>query len=127
MAEIQTFLPGCAPRGQRENESVPPPARVAPPPIRVPKRDDPEARAAVAGRVRGAVLDFFELRVRNAAPAFHMAELTEYVRGRVPTAPDSAGRIMRLLAQEGVLSYELVSRAKSLYQVTTDRTSEGTR
>jgi len=126
MAEIQTFLPGCAPRGQREHEWVPPPPRAATP-IRVPKSDDPGARALVAGRVRGSVLDFFELRVRNAAPAFHMSELTEYVRSRVPTAPDSAGRIMRHLRDEGALDYELVSRSKSLYRVTTDRTSEGTR
>lgn len=127
MGEFQTFLPGCAPRGSRELEWVPPPPRVDPQPIPAPKADDSASRAAVAGRVQRAVLDFFALRLRNAAPAFHMQELTEYVRCRVPTAPDSAGRIMRLLAQEGRLGYELVSRSKSLYRVTSDRTSEGTR
>jgi hypothetical protein len=91
------------------------------------KRDDSAARESVRGRVQRSVLDFFALRERNAAPTFHMSELTEYVRNRVPTAPDSAGRIMRALAAEGRLAYELVSRSKSLYRITTDRTSEATR
>ena len=48
---------------------------------------------------------------------FHMDELTRYVRRQVPTAPDSAGRILRALRQGGVLDYILVSRHDSEYEI----------
>ena len=48
---------------------------------------------------------------------FHMDELTRYVRGQVPTAPDSAGRILRALRQDGVIDYRLVSRRDSEYEI----------
>lgn len=104
--EAQTFLPGCAPRGYEALEWTPAPPAPAP------------ARAASpSGSVQAAVVAFFRLRLRNGAPVFHMAELTEYVRARVSTAPDTAGRIMRLLQGDGHVRYELVSRAQSKYRV----------
>ena len=48
---------------------------------------------------------------------FHMAELTYYVSRYVPTAPDSAGRILRALRQDGVIDYRLVSRRDSEYEI----------
>lgn len=48
---------------------------------------------------------------------FHMEELTSYVRYHVPTAPDSAGRILRALRQDGVIDYRLVSRHDSEYEI----------
>ena len=48
---------------------------------------------------------------------FHMDELTRYVRRQVPTAPDSAGRILRALRQDGVIDYRLVSRHDSEYEI----------
>jgi hypothetical protein len=50
---------------------------------------------------------------------FHMEELTEYVSARVsPIAPDSPGRILRMLRREKVLNYEIVNRRESLYRIT---------
>lgn len=49
---------------------------------------------------------------------FHMTDLTAYVRRQVPTAPDSAGRILRALRQDGVIDYRLVSRRDSEYEIT---------
>lgn len=109
---VQTYLPGCAPRGHEAAEYRPVPAAPA---------DSAGERRRVTGQVQRAVLDFFALRLRNEAPVFHMGDLTRYVAERVPTAPDSAGRIMRLLSAEGRLAYELVSRARSEYRaVSTD-------
>lgn len=48
---------------------------------------------------------------------FHMEELTRYVRQQVPTAPDSAGRILRALRQDGVIAYRLISRHDSEYEI----------
>lgn len=112
MADLhgQTFLPGCAPRGSSHLEYVPPPARAE-------LEADGEERRRVTGRVQLAVLEFARLRLRNGAPDFHMGDLTAYVRDRVPTAPDSAGRILRALHRSGVLAYELLSRPRSLYRV----------
>lgn len=104
---VQTYLPGCAPRGYEEHEYRPP-APAA--------KDDASERRRVSGQVQRAVLDFFLLRIRNGAPVFHMGDLTRYVADRVPTAPDSAGRIMRALHGEGRLTYELVSRSRSEYR-----------
>lgn len=53
----------------------------------------------------------------HAGRHFHMDDLTRYVRRYVPTAPDSAGRILRALRQEGVIDYRLVSRRDSEYEI----------
>lgn len=62
-----------------------------------------------------AVQAFFE--VKGVGAQFHMTELTEYVRRLVPTAPDSAGRILRDMRQAKELNYSVVDRRKSLYQI----------
>lgn len=68
-------------------------------------------KAAISPLIRA----FFQARAIGSQ--FHMAELTEYVRRLVPTAPDSAGRILRDMRQAGELNYSVVDRRKSLYQI----------
>ena len=54
-------------------------------------------------------------------PTFYMEELRQFVENRIGEgnhiAPDSPGRILRQLRQQGLLNYALVSRSKSLYEV----------
>jgi hypothetical protein len=47
---------------------------------------------------------------------FHMKELTDHVTSQHMVAPDSPGRILRMLRREGSLDYTVLNRAKSLYQ-----------
>lgn len=48
-----------------------------------------------------------------------MQDLTEFVSSRVNgfVAPDSPGRILRLLRQSGRINYVVISRSKSLYRI----------
>lgn len=49
---------------------------------------------------------------------FTMSELSEYVRSRGEVvAPDSAGRILRMLRATGRVDYAIVNRSQSLYVV----------
>jgi hypothetical protein len=104
----QTYLPGAAPPGLEAREWRPVNPLVA---------DSPADRKRATTALRRAILDFARTRLANGAPLYHMGDLTAYVAARVRTAPDSAGRIMRMLAADGALSYELVSRAASLYRI----------
>jgi hypothetical protein len=61
------------------------------------------------------ILDFW--KGKGTGTRFHMEELTNFVRARVPAAPDSAGRILRDMRQGGELNYSVVDRRKSLYQI----------
>jgi hypothetical protein len=67
----------------------------------------------VTERVSAAVLEFcFPGR------QFHMAELNDYCAERVGNlAPDSPGRILRLLRQAKRIQYHVVSRRDSIYRV----------
>lgn len=79
---------------------------------------DEEQRAQaerVGGAIGDAVLAFARQRLA-AGGQFRMEELRAHLGDA--HAPDSAGRILRLLRQQGVLGYELVSRRDSLYRVT---------
>ncbi len=46
---------------------------------------------------------------------FHMEELRQWIGA--DAAPDSAGRILRLLRQRGVIDYKVANRAQSLYEI----------
>lgn len=70
--------------------------------------------ARVGGAIGDDVLAFARSRVGRE---FHMEDLRSYVEARGHRAPDSAGRILRLLRQHGRLDYSVVSRAQSLYRV----------
>jgi hypothetical protein len=74
---------------------------------------DPQERARVRSRIEALVLTFCK---RQIGP-FHMEDLTLYVQARMKVAPDSPGRIFRLLQQEGRLGYRVVDRTKSLYEI----------
>ena len=71
----------------------------------------------VGGRIGEIVLEF--CRSKLAYPEFHATLLHEYVRERAGShiAPDSPNRILRLLANEGVIEYEVVNRSQSLYRI----------
>lgn len=67
-------------------------------------------------RIGPAVLEFCRLRLFDS---FHMDELARFVRARTGcAAPDSAGRILRLLRRRRMVDYQVTSRAKSLYTIT---------
>ncbi len=61
------------------------------------------------------ILEF--CKSRGVGTQFHMEELTRFVRSAFPSAPDSAGRILRDLRQEGELNYKVVNRRQSLYEI----------
>jgi len=64
--------------------------------------------------IRDIVLDFCRAYIGRH---FFMADLEVYVAKRKRIAPGSAGRILRMLEQEGVVSYDLLSRAESKYRI----------
>jgi Fe2+ or Zn2+ uptake regulation protein len=71
--------------------------------------------ARVRGKIRLAILDFFKA---PPGSTFTVNYLTQVVKRTVPDiAPDSPGRIMRLLRAEGLINYKVVSRKDSLYEV----------
>lgn len=73
-----------------------------------------ENLARVSRSIGAVVLEFCAARI---GCEFHMGELLSFVRLHCEIAPDSPSRILRTLRQEGLLSYSVVSRAKSLYRV----------
>jgi nanoRNase/pAp phosphatase (c-di-AMP/oligoRNAs hydrolase) len=67
----------------------------------------------VTEKISAAVVEFCE-----PEKEFHMIELTQFVSERVgPSAPDSAGRVLRLLRQSGKIAYSVVSRRNSVYRI----------
>lgn len=67
----------------------------------------------VSDRIAGAITTFLASR-----DTFHADELRRAVKERCgEVAPGSPDRILRDLRQRGVVAYELVNRAKSLYRV----------
>jgi len=72
----------------------------------------------VAERIQGLILSFARDRVAVKRPEFHMTELTSFVSRHHTIAPDSAGRVLRLLRKSGQISYTVISRRLSLYAIT---------
>jgi hypothetical protein len=70
----------------------------------------------VHGRIAPAVMQF--MRDKGVGAHFHADELRNYVEIRHGIAPDSAGRILRLLRREGRVDYEIIQRSFSLYRIT---------
>lgn len=56
-------------------------------------------------------------RLASDAVEFRISELTAYVLGRSVRAPASPDRILRQLRLDGVVNYEVVNRAQSLYRI----------
>lgn len=70
----------------------------------------------VRSRLEVAILDFF--RSLDRYGEFHAEELLHFIGERgITCAPDSPGRIMRLLKKEHEIDYTLVSRKGSLYKI----------
>jgi hypothetical protein len=75
--------------------------------------------ARVADNIGETVVEFMRRHVRKA---FRADALRSYVTARHPgIAPESPGRIMRDLRKRGLVEYELVSRAQSMYHVVSVR------
>jgi hypothetical protein len=87
-----------------------------------PREEQAANLARVEASIAGHVLEFCrgllgKSRALSQDATFHMDELTSWVARKGCAAPDSAGRILRLLRQKGLVNYEVVSRSKSLYRV----------
>lgn len=66
-------------------------------------------RAAIAAHI----VQFIDERINTE---FYVDELRRYVAGKVPVAPASPDRILRLLRQAGTINYVVTNRAKSKYK-----------
>jgi hypothetical protein len=70
----------------------------------------------VARDIAPTVLAFCRLRLFDS---FHLDELNKYVAERVGTiAPDSPGRILRMLKRADRVDYQVTNRAQSKYCIT---------
>jgi hypothetical protein len=69
----------------------------------------------VRENIESAIVGFCSRRIGKT---FRASDLAAWVIFIVPgTAPDSPSRVLRLLRADGVIEYEVVSRAGSLYRV----------
>jgi hypothetical protein len=76
----------------------------------------------VQERLVAAVLEFC-----RPGRQFHMAELNDYCGERVGNlAPDSPGRILRLLRQAGKVKYRVIDRRNSEYLIEAKSTAAPT-
>jgi len=77
--------------------------------------DDPAERQRVNDRIGGAILDFCR---DHAGQQFHGKDLLAHVLAQVgEVAPDSPGRILRDLRRRRKISYRVVRRRDSLYEL----------
>jgi DNA polymerase III delta prime subunit len=84
--------------------------------------EDRSERKRVYAQIAPLIMQFSML---HAGRMFHVEELRQYVRSRVPEiAPDSPGRILRALRQERQLDYVIVNRRDSLYQYNNEETPQ---
>jgi hypothetical protein len=75
----------------------------------------------VGDRIAGLVYEFCRSRFaasRVELRQFHMEDLTTFVAADVQVAPDSPGRILRMLRKTGRVGYRVVNRRESLYELT---------
>lgn len=63
------------------------------------------------------VLAFARDLLASGQSEFHMAALQAHVAGRTASAPASPDRILRQLRRDGLLDYEVIDRASSLYRL----------
>lgn len=80
--------------------------------------DAPEQRERVSERIAHAVEAYCADALTLDPPRFVADDLRKHVERVVgPTAPGSADRILRLLRQQGRISYEVIDRRRSLYEL----------
>ena len=74
---------------------------------------DHQERERVRSRIGSLILEFCRIN-----DTFYMENLRTSIETRLgDIAPDSPGRILRQLRQQGLLNYTVVSRRQSLYRV----------
>ena len=72
----------------------------------------------VKSRIERPIMLFAAAVMRRRDPTFHMEDLRTWVRRSVThIAPDSPGRILRLLRQANRLDYKVISRRDSHYKL----------
>jgi hypothetical protein len=76
--------------------------------------EQPKQLDRVLGKTAGVIVEFFG--TLDVGQEFHADELRQYVAQRLTVAPAAPDRVMRELRRTGEVSYEVVSRAKSLYR-----------
>lgn len=70
----------------------------------------------VRSKIESSIINF---ALTHIDKPFHMEDLTRHVKAQIPDiAPDSPGRILRLLRRQRALDYEVVNRRQSLYRIT---------
>lgn len=67
----------------------------------------------VSNQIASIITTFLEARLNQE---FYCDELRRFVSERVTVAPGSPDRVLRDLRKRGVISYEVVSRSRSLYR-----------
>ena len=70
-----------------------------------------------SSRIGEIVRRFFAERIFAQKLEFHLGDLHKYVSRRLggKVAPGSPDRVMRMLRKQGMLNYEVLSRASSKY------------
>lgn len=73
----------------------------------------------VSQRIEPAVYAFLRRRLASSRDRFHMEELLDFVLHvpEIKVAPASPDRILRSMRQKGVIDYQVLDRAKSLYRI----------
>ncbi len=88
----------------------------------LPLFDEQDTHKANLERVKGNIgthiMAFVRRHFESGAPFFHAEELHKYVKAEANIAPASADRVLRQLRLDGAIGYRVVSRSKSLYEVT---------
>ena len=80
----------------------------------------------VRGNIAPLIREFFAERLSSGKLQFKNIDLLRWVLKYVPdVAPDSPARIMRLLSEEGELSYKVVSRSGSEYRIQAQQGHQG--
>lgn len=80
---------------------------------------DQQERARVKSRIGKLIVEFCTERLKHFEGTFFMEELRVYIDRKLAgcIAPDSPGRILRQLRQQGELNYIVLFRSQSLYQI----------
>lgn len=71
----------------------------------------------VSTNIRGHIIAFTKERLQWGQPKFRMPELHDYIRRNARVAPASPDRVLRQLRKQGVVSYQVVNRAASEYEL----------
>lgn len=86
-------------------------------PVTVPFEEQSEELDRVAGKLGAHVMAFYDAAIASGAIEFHAADLQAFIeKSGLVCAPDSPGRILRLLHRAGKLAYMVVNRRSSLYR-----------